>query len=61
MTLQDYRMSINSLRYWEGRESYQKKLDFIVETYNDLVAKDYTFDDFMNCLRSKSGKTIQRI
>ena len=48
-------------RYWEGKESYQKKLEFLAKTYNDFVAKGYTFDDFMNNMRSKSGITIQRI
>ena len=48
-------------RYWEGKESYQKKLEFLAKTYNDFVAKGYTFDDFMNNMRSKSGIIIQRI
>lgn len=41
--------------YWEGKEAYQKKIEFIKGTYNGLIAKGYTFDDFMNNLRSKSG------
>ena len=33
-----------------------KKQDFLKETYDDLVAKGFTFDDFMNNLRSRSGE-----
>lgn len=42
-------------KYWEGKEAYQKKLEILKESYEELVAKGYTFDDFMNNLRSRSG------
>ena len=42
-------------KYWVDKKAYQKKLEFIKETYEDMVAKGYTYDDFMNNLRSRSG------
>lgn len=42
-------------KYWEGKEGYQKKLEFFEETYRDLKEKGYTFEDFMNNLRSRMG------
>lgn len=42
-------------KYWEGKEGYQKKLEFLEETYRDLKEKGYTFEDFMNNLRSRMG------
>lgn len=42
-------------KYWRGKEGHQKKLAFLEQTYNGMVAKGYTFDDFVNNLRSRSG------
>lgn len=42
-------------KYWEGKEGYQKKLEYLEETYNDLKKNGYTLEDFMNNLRCKSG------
>ena len=42
-------------KHWAGKDGYLKKQDFLKETYDDLVAKGFTFDDFMNNLRSRSG------
>ena len=42
-------------KYWEGKEGYRKKLEYLEETYHDLKEKGYTFEDFMNNLRSRKG------
>jgi len=47
-------------KYWEGKDEYQRKQESIKEYYESLVAKGYTFDDFMNNLRSRSGIISKR-
>ena len=42
-------------KYWQGKDGYQKKLEYLEETYNDLKEKGYMFEDFMNNLRSRRG------
>lgn len=45
-------------RYWEGKDSYQKKKEYIKKTYEEIIAKGYTFDDIMNNLRTRSNKEL---
>ena len=45
-------------KYWEGKERYRKKLKYLEETYHDLKEKGYTFEDFMNNLRSRRGRNV---
>lgn len=45
-------------RYWEGKDGYLRKKEHIKEAYEKFVADGYTFEDFMNNLRSKSGDSL---
>lgn len=47
-------------KYWEGKEGYRKKLEYLEETYHDLKEKGYTFEDFMNNLRSRRRDVAMR-
>ncbi len=45
-------------KYWEGKELYLEKLEWIKQSYDDVTSKGYTFDDIMNNLRSRTGTSV---